>query len=273
MIEQLPGLACVDQRHSVVLENVTCRIHVEELLQTVHLSQIYRNSEEVAIEAVYTMPLPLEATLLDMKVSIGEKTLTGRVVEKRAAEEAYEDAVTSGDSGFLLTESAPGIYTMNVGNLMPGEEATIEIRYARLLRWSGDEIRISIPTTIAPRYGHPEMEPFVVPAFTTQERHMQVVFSVSGRLSSAHILSPTHAFSLARENGTTTLGPERVLMDRYIVFAVQCLDGSRAGACSVRDGEEVLVHASFCPAFVFPFGQNKSSPSIPSLRVEFWTWS
>lgn len=74
---------------------------------------------------MYTFPLPLDAVLLDLDIVIGNRHLKGAVVEKRAAETKYEDAVESGDAAVMLEELEPGMYTMNVGNLLPRENVTI----------------------------------------------------------------------------------------------------------------------------------------------------
>ena len=42
---------------------------------------------------------------------------------------------------------------MNLGNLKPKEEAVIEYSYSQLLRFEEGHVRLTLPTTIAPRYG------------------------------------------------------------------------------------------------------------------------
>ena len=60
---------------------------------------------------------------------IGGRLLKGVVVEKKAAEEKYEDAVEAGDAAVMLEAIEPGLYTMNVGNLLPQETAKITFRF------------------------------------------------------------------------------------------------------------------------------------------------
>jgi Ca-activated chloride channel family protein len=115
---------------------------LQDLLAAVTVSQTYRNDERVNIEAVYTFPLPLDAVLLDLEVEIGGRRLKGVVVEKKAAEEKYEDAVAAGDAAVMLETIEPGLYTMNVGNLLPQETAKITFSYAILYRWAGDRLAV-----------------------------------------------------------------------------------------------------------------------------------
>ncbi len=110
----------------IALQSVRVDARIEDLLCEVTTRQVYSNLEKVNIEAVYTFPLPLGAVFLDMAIKTSTKQLKGIVVEKREAEDRYENAVTDGDTAIMLERTDAGLYTMNVGNLLP--EETIEMR-------------------------------------------------------------------------------------------------------------------------------------------------
>ena len=93
----------------VALCGVSVSAVLQDLLAEVTVSQTYRNDERVNIEAVYTFPLPLDAVLLELGVEIGRRVLKGVVVEKKAAEEKYEDAVEAGDAAVMLEAIEPGL--------------------------------------------------------------------------------------------------------------------------------------------------------------------
>src|SRR3974390_2607883 len=88
----------------VALKDVSVSAILRDLLAEVTVSQSYQNEEQTNIEAVYTFPLPLDAVLLDLDIVIGNRHLKGAVVEKRAAEKKYEEAVESGDAAVMLEE-------------------------------------------------------------------------------------------------------------------------------------------------------------------------
>ena len=149
---------------TIALRGVSIRVALRDLICETEVIQKYQNSENTNIEAVYTFPLPVDAVLLDLEVKLAGKTLRGCVIERKAAQEKYEDADTSGDSALLLEQNGDGLYTMNLGNLLAGETAEIRFRYAMLLNWNGDTLRVMIPTTLAPRYGVPSgLQPHEVP--------------------------------------------------------------------------------------------------------------
>lgn len=177
----------------IALCDVSVTAVLQDLLAEVTLSQTYRNDEQTNIEAVYTFPLPLDAVLLELEVEIGDRRLKGTVIEKRAAEEKYEHALEGGDSAVMLEAIEPGLYTMNVGNLLPQETAKITFRYAALYRWAGDRLRFFLPTTIAPRFGESPHRPHQVPETSlTVENQFSLRVDVSGALRDAQFVCPSH---------------------------------------------------------------------------------
>jgi Ca-activated chloride channel family protein len=156
----------------VALYDVSVTADLQDLLAEVTVSQTYRDDERVNIEALYTFPLPLDAALLELEVEIGGGVLKGIVVEKKAAEEKYEDAVEAGDAAVMLEAIEPGLHTMNVGNLLPQETAKITFRSAILYRWAGDRLRFFPPTTIAPRFGESPHLPHQAPEAVGADRKL-----------------------------------------------------------------------------------------------------
>ena len=107
----------------VPLQGVAVRGRLSGTLASVEVEQRYRNPLDHNIEAVYTFPLPMGAVLLEMVVEVDGRTLAGQVVERKTAERRYEDAITDGDTAVMVQDNGDGLFTMNFGNLMAGEEA------------------------------------------------------------------------------------------------------------------------------------------------------
>lgn len=198
--------------------------------------QHYRNDEQETIEAAYTFPLPVGATLLSLDVNLNGKTLTGSVVAAAEAEEAYEDAITDGDSALLLQQISEALYTLNIGNLQYGDSAIISIRYIQLLSWQQDTLRIMYPTTIGDRYGRPAhmgMQPHQVPGEDLQVEH-RADFSlrVIGQLAGCAVACPSHSLLTRSEAGQllATSPAEGVAMDRDIVICVERSQSAGASA-------------------------------------------
>ena len=241
-----------DHGEAATLENVQMHAEIDGLMAVVQVRQRYRNRGRKHIEAVYTFPLPLEGVLLEFQVELDDKRLVGAVVERADAARQYEDAITDGDAAVLLEQPQPGLYTASVGNLAPGETATVHFRYGLLLRWNGDRVSLMLPTTIAPRYGDPAaggLAPHQSPVFDiAAERSFGVNVVVRGVLRQASWTSPSHDIAVtpeARQTAIALVGP--AAMDRDLVLEARATVASASQALLGRDDDGWVALASFRP--------------------------
>ncbi|MCX7212768.1 MAG: VIT and VWA domain-containing protein [Burkholderiales bacterium] len=251
-MKALASALCGVGNERVALCDVAVNAVLKDLLAEVTVAQTYRNEESVNIEAVYTFPLPLDAVLLELEVEIGGRVLKGVVVEKSAAEKDFEEAIEAGDSAVMLEELEPGLYTMNVGNLLANETAKITFRYAILYRWAGDRLRLSLPTTIAPRYGDSPHQPHQAPdASLTVENQFSLSVEIFGALRDAQFVCPSHAIEMARsaDRLVLSLKQPKAVMDRDYILNVRASQVRRSFALTGTDGEGMAVVASFQPFF------------------------
>lgn len=228
MLKTKENLAILQDRKGgdVALQGVKVCGRLHGLMAEVEVEQSYANSQETNIEAIYTFPLPLGATLLGLEVEIAGKKLTGVVVEKKQAERHYEDAITDGNSAIMLEEAGPGLYTISLGNLMAGESAVIRYHYALLLSWQGDRLRFLLPTTIAPRYGDPQaagLQPHQVPYATLNADYpLEISVTVEGELASATIASPSHQITVQPSDGGVMVRLSgKAYLDRDFILTIQ----------------------------------------------------
>ncbi len=232
------------------LLGVTARGKAVGLHFELAVEQRYRNATGRNLEVVYTFPLPLNAVLLDLEVRLGGKTLKGVVVEKSTGEARYEEALDKGNTAILLEQAGDGLYTVNFGNLMAGEEATIAYRYAERLHFEHGSVRLTIPTVIAPRYGDPKaagLQPHQVP---THDLALGYPFALTlellGPVALGTLTSPSHGIAVSPIDGgmvvTLTGGAQ---LDRDFVLVAGDL-AARSLAVVARDGDEYVAMASFC---------------------------
>jgi Ca-activated chloride channel family protein len=236
----------------IALRDVSVAAVLQDLLAEVTVSQTYRNDEPDNIEAVYTFPLPLDAVLLDLEVEIGGRRLKGKVIARKEAEENYEEAVEAGDAAVMLEAIESGLYTMNVGNLLPNETATITFRYALLYHWTGDRLRFFLPTTIAPRFGASPHQPHQTPeASLTAENQFSLRIEVSGALHEAQFTCPSHAIELEKSADKVVISftKTKAVMDRDFILNVRAVHAARSFVLCGPDGEGGAGIASFQPFF------------------------
>jgi Ca-activated chloride channel family protein len=214
------------------------------------VEQRYRNATGSNLEVVYTFPLPISAVLLDLEVRLGGKTLKGVVVEKSTGEARYEEALDKGDTAILLEQAGDGLYTVNFGNLMAGEEATIAYRYAERLHFEHGSVRLTIPTVIAPRYGDPRAAGLAPHQVPTHDLALGYPFALTlellGPVALGTLTSPSHGIAVsAIDGGTVVTLAGGARLDRDFVLVAGDLAG-RSLAVVARDGDEYVAMASFC---------------------------
>ena len=85
-------------------------------------------------------------------VTINGITREAKVYAKEESKERYEDGIESGDTPILLEITEKDFCTVSLGNIKPGESASVELEYFRLLECCDGRIRLTIPTVIDDRY-------------------------------------------------------------------------------------------------------------------------
>ncbi len=242
----------------VVFEGVKAEGDLRGVALEMRIEQRFRNPGDTAMEVVYTFPLPWGAVLLGVDVLLGQRRLSGTVVEKKEAEARYEEVIAGGDAAIMLERNHDRSYSLNLGNLAGGEACIVQLRYAQLLQFEQRGLRVMIPTVIAPRYGDPVadggLQPHQAPPTDLRAEHpFEIVLRLHGQLARARVASPSHPVAMANRDGVCTVSLARdSALDRDFVVVVDALaDGSSASIASqsldgVHEGQVVAL-ASFCP--------------------------
>lgn len=257
---------------NIPLQSVNVKATFSNLFCKTAITQTYLNSEQKPIEAIYTFPLSSRAVLLGLEVTIGERKLQGLIVEKSAAEEQYEEAITKGNTAIMLEQLQAGMYTMNVGNILTNEEVSISITYAELYTWQRDSLRYILPTTIAPRYSNPEksgLEPHQIPEYDIMAKNrFQLEVSITGALAKAEVECPSHSISVSKSDKETTiqLATGETCMDRDFILNICQSQGDKDSILVEHNHNDGYVAlASFVPRLPSP---EPASPKSIKIVVD-----
>jgi Ca-activated chloride channel family protein len=247
------GLKSRDDDETVALQSVHAQGQLQGLMLRMKLRQVYRNTTDNNLECVYTFPLAWGSVLLGMAVELNGKRMTGTVVEKKEAEAAYEKAIQSGDLPVMLERSGKDLYTANLGNILPGDNVVIEIDYAQLLRLEGGMLRLTLPTTIAPRYGDEHRQGGLAPHQTTvasplAEYRLHVSLDIANPLAQATISSPSHGVQrVQHQNGVMVKLQDKAWLDRDFVLTIHGLKDmafAMASADATQPGQYTLLSSA-----------------------------
>lgn len=118
----------------------------------VTVKQEFGNPSNGPVEAVYTFPLPSDAAVDDMTMTIGNRVVRGQIKRREEAWEIYEAAKSQGKAAALLDQERPNIFTQSVANILPGDKITITISYVNVLKYDDGVYEFSFPMVVGPRF-------------------------------------------------------------------------------------------------------------------------
>jgi Ca-activated chloride channel family protein len=125
---------------------------VAGVIATIDLAQSFVNSTTEALEATYIFPLPDRAAVHRFQMVVGGRVIDGVIDERGAARAGYDRAIAAGHRAAITEEERPGVFTLRVGNLMPGETATVRLALVGPLPVDDGEVTFRFPLVVAPRY-------------------------------------------------------------------------------------------------------------------------
>ena len=147
------GFGSLDSdRGPLPLKAMSVRAKVTGLLYDLEVEQVFHNTHPEPIEAVYVFPLPPRAAVHGFTMKVGERTVEGRLQERGQARRDYDEALRSGRRAALAEEDRPDVFTLSVGNLLPGDRAEVRLSLSGFLTLDGSEAEWRFPLVVARRY-------------------------------------------------------------------------------------------------------------------------
>ncbi|MCI0615672.1 VIT and VWA domain-containing protein [bacterium] len=141
------------QRVVLPLSKVDLHAKVADQVAEVRILQTFRNPYQEALEAIYIFPISGGSAVSNFQMKIGSRTLRGVIEERAEARRQYQQALEEGKRAGLLEQERDDVFTIQVGNLPPNEEVTVEITYSERLPFFEDgNTELRLPLVVAPRY-------------------------------------------------------------------------------------------------------------------------
>ena len=260
----------------LMLQGVKASGAVKGRLLVMSLEQSYRNTSDTNTEITYTFPLPFGAVLLEVEVELNGEQLKGEVTAKSTARARYEAAISTGNTGILLERNHDGSFTLELGNLMAREECKIMVRYGQILATEHGQIRLMLPTTIAPRYGNPltegRLQPHQVPVTDmTAQYSFGIDVMLFGELAQANVSSPSHSTGYYPvSEGLMVRLAQRGHLDRDFVLVISDLkhpSDALAAPDLCVDGQYAVM-ANFNPSFALAKNANAADTTPVGITTK-----
>ncbi|MFQ3189881.1 MAG: Ca-activated chloride channel family protein [Paraglaciecola sp.] len=147
-------------------------IKVTGIVARTKLTQTFKNAGENWVNALYVFPLPENAAVDHLLMTVGERKIEGKIMEKSEAKQMYLQAKTQGKKASLVSQQRPNMFSNSIANIGPGETIEVTIEYQQTLHFDQQQYSLRFPMTITHRYS---------PSNTSEETSIQPEFSQSNK--------------------------------------------------------------------------------------------
>jgi len=137
------------------LKETSVTTNIDGIIAETYVVQTYANEGETPVNASYVFPASANVTIHGMQMIIGDNIVTAQIKEKEEAKEDFEEAKSEGKSASLLQQQRPNVFTMDIANIMPGDDVRIELHYTELIEPEENIYQFVFPTVVGPRYQSP----------------------------------------------------------------------------------------------------------------------
>ncbi len=140
-------------RYPIPLVSMAMDVEIDSGLAVVTTTRVFRNAEAESIEATLTFPVPVHATLFDLRARMNGRELHASARRRKHARATYEAALDEGKASILHEEVLRGVHMLSVAPIGPGEEIEVVATWTMTLARIGDRWRLRIPLTVGDVYG------------------------------------------------------------------------------------------------------------------------
>jgi len=221
------------------LRHTSVKADISGMIARVSVSQEFHNTSADKIEAIYTFPLPHDAAVDRMTMTIGGRVITGKVHKKEDARALYNAAKEAGHAAALLDQHRPNIFTQAVANIEPGADIRIDISYVETLRYEAGQFEFVFPMVVAPRYKPQAPHGPIMPQGTRTGHDISVEVALDAGLPIGNVTSPTHDIALQWLSATRAairLKDQQSIPNKDFILSYQSASGT------IQDA--VLAHTS-----------------------------
>src|SRR5207237_2607462 len=135
------------------LAGVSLKARVIDRVAEVTVENKFQNPFPDVIEAVYVSPLAGSCAVSRFEMRIGARILQAKIEERGEARRQYAEALDQGKRAALLEQERDDVFTIQVGNVTPGDAVTVRLTYSERLPFFEDgRTELRLPLVVAPRY-------------------------------------------------------------------------------------------------------------------------
>lgn len=139
-------------RVSLPLSHVEARFRVTGDLASVEMDQVFEQNARQALNVTYTFPLPGQASVFRCEMHVNGRVIRAVVMEEKAARRFVQQKIAEGHRTALVEFNRDNVFTLELGNVAPGDRIVIRFAYLQPLERLGDQLSLRLPFNLGVRY-------------------------------------------------------------------------------------------------------------------------
>jgi Ca-activated chloride channel family protein len=139
-------------RITLPLVHVGACFRVTGDLASVELNQIYEQNARESLHLTYTFPLPGQASVFRCEMEVNGRLVRAIVMEEGEARRVAEEKKVQGHRTALVESVRDNLFTLELGNVAPGDRIVIRLAYLQPLERLSDQLSLRLPFNPGVRY-------------------------------------------------------------------------------------------------------------------------
>lgn len=188
------------------LKHTSVKADISGFLARVNVTQEFQNNFNQPIEAVYLFPLPNDAAVDQMTMTVGQRVIRGKIMKRDEARQTYETAKNEGKTTALLDQERPNVFTQSVAHIAHGETVLIEISYVQTLQYDEGSYEFVFPMVVGERYNPAQVkdkQKITPKAVSTRTGHdISIEINLEAGVPVENIMAKTHLIETAMFSAT-----------------------------------------------------------------------
>jgi hypothetical protein len=139
----------------LAVRSVTAAVVVDGPLSETAITITFHNDRERTLEGDLVFPLPPSAALRELRVTVGKRTLRGKIRPRQRAQAEYTRAVQAGHTAALGETEGDDLARLRIAPIEKGEDVEVTLVLLHPLVPIDSGYRLLVPLTYMPRYVEP----------------------------------------------------------------------------------------------------------------------
>lgn len=134
------------------LIHIETRFRIAGEVVSVQMDQVFEQTSREPLDVTYTFPLPASAAVHRCEMIINDRVVRAVVMEENEARETAATKKAEGHRTALVEVTRENLFTLQLGNVSPGDRIVIRFAYVEWLDRLGPQLSLRIPFTPGIRY-------------------------------------------------------------------------------------------------------------------------